>query len=241
MNRTPIIGIAGYLLPPVNSVFPYRQETINEAYTSAIQKAGGFPFLLSCTNDEKLLEAAVDAVDGILIPGGLDVDPSMYGEETLACCKEHYREIDLFQSVLIDVAIKKNRPILGICRGCQIINVHHGGSLYQDLETCFSKEICHPSLDKPEEAVHEVTIKEKSLLYGIFNKERLYVNSLHHQGIKTLGKGLNAVATAPDGLIEGIEDENNGIIAVQWHPEAMMKTDCSFLGLFKELIHMTRM
>lgn len=240
MSRIPFIGLAGYLHSPVNSAFTYRQENTNEAYTSAIEKAGGYALLLPYTADSKRLEAAVCAVDGILIPGGLDVDPELYGETAMPCCKEHHMDMDLFQMDLIDMAIRKNRPIFGICRGLQIINVHHGGTLYQDLDECFSKEIKHPRLDSPVAAVHEVRLEDGCILRDVFGKSEIPVNSLHHQGIKSLGGGLSPAAVCTDGLVEGIEDGKNGIFAVQWHPEALMETDGSSLLLFKKLINMTR-
>lgn len=240
MNRIPLIGLAGYLHTPVNSAFTYRQENTNEAYTSAIEKAGGYALLLPYTADGKRLEAAVCAVDGILIPGGLDVDPELYGETAMPCCKEHHRDMDLFQIDLIDMAIRKNRPILGICRGLQIINVHHGGTLYQDLDECFTKQVSHSRLDSPGSAVHEVVLEEGCMMRKLFGKAVLSVNSLHHQGIKRLGGGLAPAAVCTDGLVEGIEDGKNGIFAVQWHPEALMETEESSLLPFKKLIDMTR-
>lgn len=210
------IALAAYRQAPKGSAFKYRQLLGNEAYLSAIEKEGAYPVLISPSSVFSA-EEIVREFDGVLIPGGNDVSPVLYGEEnrhSLDCDTE----MDSFHIELVKACYRQNKPLLGICRGFQIINVAFGGSLYQDIESDMKDPIAHKVLDMPYAGVHLVDIKENSILASLF-PSRLYVNSLHHQGIKALGSSLRVSATADDGLIEAFEVDK--IIGVQWHPEAM--------------------
>ena len=215
---------------PSSSAFPFSRYITNEAYVKAIQRAGGEALMLFPSSS---LEYLVSLSDGILMQGGADVDPTLYKEEKDPLTGSVNREEDLFHISLIKEAIKQNKPILGICRGLQIINVALGGTLYQD-ESLTKTKLEHKRLDSPLEAVHKVVIEKDSFLYRIFNKERLCVNSLHHQMIKTTGDGIRVVARAEDGNVEAIE--GNNIWALQWHPEAMLMHDDTMLPLFASFI-----
>lgn len=212
------IAIASDRQNPEHSAFTYKWNYANEAYTSCIYKAGALPFIIPYT---ELLETdeIVKNFDALMLIGGADISPSLYGE-SVTFSKNCDIQLDRFHLSLVTSARKYKVPVLGICRGFQLINVAFGGTLYQDIESEKSVSIPHAVLDKPYEEVHDISILEDSLLYKVFNTSTIGVNSLHHQGIKTLGFGLKTSAVAPDNLIEAFEVEDN-VFAVQWHPEAM--------------------
>ena len=225
--RKPIIGIAAEKVYEKPSAFHYPWYVTSESYTRAVTLAGGIPILLLPNSSPA--DELISLVDGLLLQGGVDVTPSLYNEEKLPECGYCDLQEDLFHISLLNSAIKQNKPILGICRGFQVINVALGGTLYQDLESKW-----HKHYEDYEEPSHTIKIKEGTKLYSIFN-DSLSVNSLHHQGIKTLGKGLTASAFSEDGLIEGIENEL--IMGVQCHPEALKERDPKFLKLFEFFIN----
>ena len=159
------------------------------------------------------------------------------GEEEREYTLSPNKDNDLFQMKAIEEALRLGKPILGICRGLQILNVFFGGTLYQDIGKERQKSLRHSHLDIPEGYAHSISITEGSFLYEAVKEKKMEVNSLHHQGIKTLGSGLAATAESPDGLVEAIENRENRIMAVQWHPEALvMKGDGKALGIFKFFI-----
>lgn len=174
------------------------------------------------------IDQSIDEADGILLPGGNDVSPLLYGEERKSHTQPPHNERDRFEMYLLERAMDKKLPVLGICRGIQVINVKLGGTLYQDVEKEMPGSIRHDWHDNDSKPLprsllaHAVSIEEGSELYGILGKKAVEVNSLHHQGIKDLGKGLTASAHAPDGLIEGIEMPSYPyLVGVQWHPEEL--------------------
>jgi len=221
------IAVATYRQAPKGSVFKYRQVLSNEAYLEAVEKEGAYPVLISPSSIFSAEEIAA-GFDGIILPGGDDVSPETYGEENRLSVDCDI-EMDSFHIDLIKAAYKLKKPLLGICRGFQLINVAFGGSLYQDIATDFSTQIVHKVYEKPYEGVHDVKIVEGTFLSNLF-PSTLCVNSLHHQGVKKLGDGLIVSATAGDGLIEAIEVDK--IIGVQWHPEAMQSEMRSIFSLF---------
>ena len=196
--------------------------TVNQDYLNAIMRAGAVPVLLPMTEDDKAQTALLSRLDGLLLSGGADVAPALYGEETLPCCGEILPIRDSFEIGIFQKALKASLPVLGICRGIQVINVALGGTLYQDIETQLKGAIKHPCYDTPRDKVHEVTVTEDSLLYRASGLTRFGVNSRHHQGIKQLGKGLVATAYSGDGLIEAVDyPQARYVTAVQWHPESL--------------------
>lgn len=211
------IAIASFRRSPSGSAFIYKQDIANEAYTDAIINSGAIPLIVPHL-DMEYAEEALDGFSGLLIPGGHDIDPAIYGEKA-TYSRNYEKSEDLFQIALVKAAMKLNMPILGICRGMQLINTALGGTLYQDIENEYMSNICHTATSTPYRGVHRITIDKSSKLYEILDNDHAMVNSLHHQSIKDLGTGLNAVAAADDGVVEAIE--GNGILGVQWHPEAM--------------------
>ena len=192
-------------------------------YFQAFIAAGARP-------EELELVAAADArrvkaadYDGILFAGGEDVDPSLYEEQTKHDSVHTDRARDDFEFTLLDGALDRRLPILGICRGIQMINVKFGGTLYQDLKGDTAIELNHRQPDDRTQPIHAVTLTDpESRLAGAFQGS-CRVNSLHHQAIKRLGRGLKVTAHSEDGLAEAVEaaDDYPFLMAVQWHPEEM--------------------
>jgi putative glutamine amidotransferase len=181
--------------------------------------------------------ALAELMDGLLLMGGVDPHPKLYGEAILPACGQIDEERDTLELALCKVAIEKCIPVLGLCRGLQIMNIHFGGTLYQDLPTQFSSTIKHESHATLERKrlVHSVDLVPNTILSGILGQSPIEVNSIHHQGIKVLGRGLRTSAQSPDGLIEAIEHtELPFCIATQWHPEEF--EDDASVGLFRRFI-----
>ncbi len=223
------VAIASDRQEPYKSAFCYKQDYVNEAYTSAIIKAGGAPLVLPYA-EPTFAESLLSGIDGLLLIGGNDIAPVLYGED-IRYAQNVDEELDRFHMGLITYARKKGIPILGICRGFQLLNVAFGGTLYQDLEKERDSSINHRNLDKPYTASHDVELTEGTRLYSMIGEKYIGVNSLHHQGVNALGFGLTASAYAPDGLVEAFECEKT--LGVQWHPEAM--GDCMDT-IFKDFI-----
>jgi putative glutamine amidotransferase len=196
---------------------------VNEPYTRALAGAGAIPILLPVhlTGDD--LDALFPQLDGILFTGGYDVDPHRYGNPPYPKVEGIDAERDEMEIHLVQAAVAKNKPILGICRGCQVINVALGGTLYEDLYDQFRGDVAHDRHDKPRDYLsHAVDIKSDSLLVNILASSHSQVNSLHHQGVQRLAAELQVAATAPDGLVEGFEIPSHSFcLAVQWHPEEL--------------------
>lgn len=195
-------------------------------------------------NEQKQLEdrmnAWLDQCDGLLLPGGGDIDPAFWGEEREEWAGEPNRIRDLMEPVLFAEARKRGMPVLGICRGIQAINVFSGGSLYQDVVkdggTAFTG---HSDSPHKKDRVHGVSLKEGSWLANALGMTQTDVNTMHHQAVKEVAPGFQATAVSEDGLIEGIEQtEGSFCVGVQWHPEHMApqhEEQCGiFFGFLKE-------
>lgn len=201
-----------------------RRLAVNQDYIFAILDAGGMPVIIPPCEDENRLCEALDRCDALLLTGGADVNPACYGEEMLPCCGELTPERDAAEPVLIRHAVEKGMPILGICRGIEILNAAMGGTLYQDLEEQFGKTAKHPRMDIPAGDAHLMRYVPGTLLHSIIGMDESPVNSRHHQAVKALAPGMKANAFAPDGLTEGMEAaDGRPILCVQWHPESLQK------------------
>ena len=227
------IAIASMRRDPHGSAFCYKQDIANEAYINSVLSSNAIPLILPYLGCDNAAEA-LRGFSALLIPGGHDIDPELYSEEPTYAIN-YNREEDLYHIALINAALKAGIPILGICRGMQLINVALGGTLYQDIEKEYCGRINHKAIDKPYEGCHRIAIKKSTALYYALNTDSIMVNSLHHQAIKRLGKGLSVSAESEDGVIEAIE--GNKILAVQWHPEAMYsEMKAIFRSFIKEAI-----
>lgn len=205
------------------------------AYMEMVSLAGGIPCMLPSTNNLKDIDSLVDKFDGFIIAGGPDVNPRIYNEEKLDCCGEVVIERDELEVPLLVEIMKRNKPVLCICRGFQLLNSILGGSLYQDIPSQFKSEVNHRQ-DRPyTNSIHSVSIS--GLLKEITGKDLLMVNSCHHQGVKVLSNKLEEVGKSDDGLVEAfvIKDYPFGL-GVQWHPEMLNKNDQDSVAIFKAFI-----
>lgn len=194
-------------------------------YPAAVMRTGHIPVLLPQTDDVSLIREMLEKVDVLLLPGGgADVDPVRYGEEKSPRVTEISQERDAYEFRLLEVAAAMRKPVFGICRGIQVINVFFGGTLYQDLPTEYSDtSICHQRPDKEWEPVHDIKIMAGSKLSAFLGgMTEAQVNSTHHQACKDIAPGFVVSATSPDGVVEAIESETLPIVAVQFHPERLL-------------------
>jgi putative glutamine amidotransferase len=233
------IGIVGNLIDsPSDSPFhDWKRDITSQAYTNGVVLGGGLPLLLPILDDPALAREQVSMVDGLLLQGGEDVNPSLYGEEKDTLCGTTDIKNDRYQIALIREAEKKGIPMMGICKGCQILNVAFGGTLYQDYTIRDEHSFHHNHYEDATEPCHQIDIMPDSFLDLVFHTGRIGVNSLHHQQVAKLGEGFHAAATCTeDGGIEAIENRERRIIAVQWHPEAMLMASSSMLPLWKYFV-----
>ncbi len=234
----PLIGITGrkdtsarLLNAPMHSV--------GETYTYAIHKMGGTPIILPPLFSADDWPVLLDRLDGLLLSGGEDIDPAHYGQETETWIGGVDSRRDAAELGLIPLLLKRGVPVLGICRGHQMLNVALGGDLYQDIAAYFPNALDHPYTPaRPLEAiVHDVTIEPGSRLHAILGETEMPVNSAHHQAVKTPGRDMVVVAHAPDEVIEATEMPGHPFcLSVQWHPEAMVKSDDSMWPLFERFV-----
>jgi len=206
-------------------------------YANSVRRAGGLPILAVHVEGDEI-EELLDAVDAVLISGGQDMDPDCYGQDNSSSWKPN-RQSDEFDIALTRAALQRGMPILGVCRGAQVLNVAMGGDLLQEVQT--EGGGAHPTYPEmrpePRTHRHDVDVVAGTRLAGIYGDGVMTVNSLHHQAIGALGDGLRVAATAPDGVVEAIEAiEGSEIdaVAVQWHPE--MLADEGGGGLFADLV-----
>lgn len=206
-------------------------------YLDGIAAAGGIPVVLPLTEDEQVLGQLANDVDGFLMTGGQDVSPALYGEERLDSCGETLPVRDGMESRLFQLCLERDVPVLGICRGIQLMNVLLGGTLYQDLPSQHPTETEHhmsPPYDRP---VHQVEICKGTPLFDLIQTERMDVNSYHHQAVRDKAPALQTMAVSEDGLIEAVcLPERPFVWAVQWHPELSWRTDEKSRRIFEAFV-----
>ncbi|MTI65758.1 MAG: gamma-glutamyl-gamma-aminobutyrate hydrolase family protein [Firmicutes bacterium] len=238
MKKRPLIGISAELKVDESGRFPgYRRVYVNEDYIKSVELVGGVPIIIPLTDNEENIKKCIERMDGLILSGGHDVTPLSYGEEPLQKLGNILPERDKFDLKLLKKAYELNKPILGICRGHQIINVFFGGNIYQDLSYIEGCKIKHDQYNLSNIVTHTVEVKENTILREVLGKEIL-TNSFHHQVIKDVAPGFIISAKAKDGVIEAIEKKGEQfILGVQWHPEMMaVKKDENMLKVFKKLI-----
>lgn len=218
--KSPIIGITldfenngGY------SKFPWY--AIRENYLTCLHSFGAIPFPIF--HENSINKSLIKLLDGLVITGGnFDISPTLYSENIVSSRniknKRTSFEINIFQKF-----IETSKPILGICGGAQLINVACGGDLIQDINNSIKTNINHEQINPRNEVSHEILIKKHSKLFNIVKKEKIKVNSAHHQSVKNLGKDLELCASSSDGIIEGIEHiKHFWCYGLQWHPEFLI-------------------
>ena len=207
------------------------------SYISAIEQAGHIPFLIPDGLGEKELRKILKKVDILLLPGGEDVEPARYGAKPSPQLGVVNVNRDNFEWQILSEAVRQRKPIMGICRGLQMINVFLGGTLYQDLPSEYPDTTLHHRQDIPASSPsHLAIVSRDSRLYAVTQQDTLAVNTSHHQAIRQLAPGLRVTARATDGVIEGIECDSLPIAAVQFHPEHLAVNKLApFPELFRQL------
>jgi len=215
----------GVTLHPNDSPDREELDRLAAQIVKGVQLAGGEAILIPPDLDERALQRCFSEIDGLLLSGGGDVDPRLYGEEPIAAVSGVDVNRDRTEMTLTRWVLAAGKPLFGICRGLQLLNVACGGSLYQDVsqhEQAF-KHAYYPDFPH-DHLAHEVTVANDSRLASILGIVRAEVNSLHHQACRVVAPGVRAVAWAPDGIVEALEVEGHPFaVAVQWHPEALLQ------------------
>jgi len=229
-----IIGIStNYLIESAGPELGQERIYVNSSYIDVILRAGGIPLMLPFVEEESVARAQMSLIDGLLLSGGIDVNPLVYGEEPHPQLGPIYPKRDTHELHLVKIAQETNKPILGICRGLQLLNAAFGGTLYQDIPHMTNTDIQHAQKVQKHISTHTVDLKPGTILQQIFGSTSLLTNSLHHQAIKQLASVFTVNAQTKDGLIEGIENQANPfILAVQWHPEMMVAYEPQMQKLF---------
>jgi len=220
----------------------YKEEksSLADAYVKAVIKAGGIPILIPVTTNKAVLENIISHIDGLILSGGGDVYAPFFDEELHPSVNDYNIDRDQYDLALIHLATEQQMPVLGICRGIQILNVAFGGTLIQDIPSQVpDSKIVHSQTETRDVATHSVQINPESKLYQIVKKNDLQVNSFHHQALKVVATGFNAVAFSGDGIVEAIEsNEGKAILGVQWHPETMAAAGYTvMIDIFKYLVN----
>ena len=243
-QRRPVVGIPTQTLQSLGGVSSEIPPSwvMSQRYILTLTAAGAIPWMIPLV-DEPTLRGIYTELDGVFLPGGADIDPLTYGAEPHPLCDKTDRERDRVEVSLARWSLEEDKPVLGVCRGMQLINVAAGGSLYRDLAEEMPGSIKHDYFPYSGQGyardylAHDVSVVEGSRLAHLVGAGPLRVNSMHHQGIKDLGQGLHATASSPDGLIEALEgNDDSYLVAVQWHPEALTDSDVRTRDLFEGFI-----
>ena len=236
------------LQPPRIGISSNRKDGLSciaDTYVQSVLKAGGAPVLIPVITDMEALTAIVSGLDGLLMSGGGDINPLYVGEEPVPQLQDVDTFRDEFDLILLRLATNRQLPVMGICRGHQLINVAFGGSIYQDIHLQHEARLFKHSQTMPREQVsHSVRITDtSSRLFDILKKEPdIFVNSFHHQAVKDIAPEFKETAVAPDGINEAMEHPEKEIFSVQWHPEAMAANDDELmLELFRHHVEMARL
>lgn len=224
----PVIGITASIVEDCG------QLCLRQEYLHAVVKAGGIPVVLAPRWEIDLLEAYKGICQGFMLSGGGDLDPSYWGELPSPALANISPIRDCFELGLAQMALAAKKPILGICRGIQVMNVAAGGSLYQDLQTGMSHQQNAPR----SHTFHDIVIEKGSRLGAIIPPGQIRVNSFHHQAVKRVAEGFAVSALSPDGVIEAIEALEGFAVGVQWHPEDLR--DSGSAALFGALVESAR-
>jgi putative glutamine amidotransferase len=241
MSR-PIIGIPMQTLDPIPGQTPLCW-IMGQTYVRVLTEEGAVPWLVPpLTFDEETLRAIYHRLDGLFLTGGVDVDPAHYNESKDPLCGKTDAARDSAEIQLVRWAIRDQKPLLGVCRGVQLLNVACGGTLYQDMSRYREKTVKHDYFPTPDRysrdmLAHTVRLAPGSQLSAILGADAVQVNSMHHQGVKHLAPALVANAWAPDGIVEGLEGRNGQfLLGVQWHPEELTGRDSAMTRLFRAFL-----
>ena len=256
-----VSGTAGRPLIGISCGGSATMTTLKTTYSDAVRLAGGVPVLIPILRDSATVSQLVERLDGVILSGGEDIDPLYYGEEPLPGLGEINAPRDTFDVLLIRTALRQCKPLLGICRGEQVLNVVLGGTLWQDIPSQIPESQLHHRQEEPSTvATQTITIDPSSRLAEILGVSEIAVNSHHHQAVKDLAPGLIVTARTEDGVVEAYEslpdlnvekilssgtpagadrfrEQGAWILAVQFHPETFTQAgDPTFLKIFQDLV-----
>lgn len=234
----PIIGCTTYrkTIPQASPIDVYG---LMPSYTEAITAAGGIPVLIPLGLSDEDLQTIFERIDGVLIPGGGDIDPESYHGQLHIKMWGIDHERDRTEFFFSRAAVAQQKPFLAICRGIQVFNVALGGTLWEDIPSLLPNALVHDTLDSEPRnyLAHSVSIVPNSLLARTLGKTESWVNSLHHQAVRDVAPDLAVAATSSDGLVEAVEVPGHRFaLGVQWHPENLIADDPAMLALFKGLV-----
>ena len=231
MQNKPIIGVMPLWDEAKKSVW------IHSGYIDGVVRAGGVPVLLPLTEDEDVFCRALEVCDGFLITGGQDVSPELYGETAKTGNIDTCLLRDKLETRGIKIALERDMALLGICRGLQFLNVSLGGTLYQDIPSEVGGALVHLHTPPEEPVSHDVIIEPDTPLFSVLKKDRLSVNSFHHQGVRELPPVLKCMARATDGVLEAAYMPGKRFVwGVQWHPEMSFRTDENSVRIFEAFV-----
>jgi putative glutamine amidotransferase len=242
VSRPVVVGIT---LRPVTGEGHPERLVINRVYADALERAGAVPLGIPTLRDPEHALALLEGCDGLLLPGGPDVGPDRYGEELRSDCRtEAVPDLDEVEVQLATRALLVDLPLLAICRGCQLLNVVRGGSLWQDVVVQGVGDAAHDGerAGTPRTAVvHPLAVEPGSLLAAVLGRAEVGVNSLHHQALCRLGEGLRAVGWSPDGLVEAVElPGRRFVVGLQCHPEEHSGSELWAARLFAAFVEAAR-
>lgn len=230
-KQKPVIGITA-------RVEKDQTYTLDPVYGRAILRSGGLPLIVPIV-DEEDIPLLCERLDGLIVTGGGDINPLLYGEEPHPSLGAVYPGSDQYEKELILEFLKLDKPFMGMCRGMQMLNVALGGTNYQDLEAEFEGKLYqHLQLAMRTHRTHSVELEEDSQLYKIMGEKKFHVNSFHHQGVNKVSDKLKVAARAADGLVEALESEDyQFVLGIQWHPEEFaLQGDQPSINIFDEFV-----
>lgn len=214
-----------------------KQAILQHDYMEWVTRSGGLPVVLPYTDHAGDAVQLADGLDGLLLSGGADVDPHYFGEEPIIGLGQITPDRDRGELALIQEFVKRDKPVLGICRGIQVLNVAMGGTLYQDILTqCDTLQ--HSQKAPTSYATHRIVIAENTILAGIAGSIHQRVNSFHHQAVKEAAPGFQITARSTDNIVEAVESTTHRfVLGVQWHPEKMVAADALSTSLFAAFVN----
>ena len=237
-RRAPLIGVS----TSITVGAPPERAYVNSAYLHAVQQAGGVPIPLAPQFSAASLQQIGAELHGLLLTGGGDVDPALFNEAPHHTLYDVAPSRDTLETSALHLALQRGLPVLAVCRGIQVLNVALGGSLHQDVGADLGTQIPHSQAEPRDQPTHKVKVTPGSRLAETLGTDELEVNSMHHQAINRLGRGLAAVAWAPDQIVEGAElvDPARFVLGVQWHPEELVGHSEPARRLFAALVAAAR-
>lgn len=231
VKNKPVIGITA-------RVEEDQTYSLDPVYGRAILQAGGLPLIVPIVDKEDI-PLLCERLDGLIVTGGGDINPTLYGEEPHLRLGAVYPGSDEYEKELILKFLDLDKPFIGMCRGLQMFNISLGGTNYQDLESQFEGDLHqHKQMAMRTHRTHSVVLEDESLLYDIMKEKKFNVNSFHHQGVKDVSEQLTVAAYAADGLVEALESKNHQFaMGIQWHPEEFaLQGDDASMNIFNRFV-----